>query len=149
MKNSILISLLIFSVISCSKSEKSDSIQYHQVFDSNVFPQQWQLIKMTGDIPNSETTGASMDWQESYQLNSDGTFTKSRNRDGKLTEGTGTFVFQDLSGGKYLELTYLSDTDIVGSCSGNRTEGLWLKSDKLVGTWSYCDGPGLEYERVK
>jgi hypothetical protein len=149
MKNLIFLSFFICSVISCSKNEKSDLVQYHQVFDSKLFPQKWQLVKMTGNIPNSETTGVAMNWQESYLLNSDGSFTKSRKRDGKLTEGSGTFVFKDISGGKYLELTYLSASDIIGSCNADHTEGFWLRSDKLVGTWSYCDGPGLEYERVK
>jgi len=141
MKNLMLISLLICTLSSCTKDEK---------FDSKQYPQKWQLIKMTGQIPNSETTGADMEWQESYLLNSDGTFTKSRERSGILTEVSGTFVFKDLSDGKFLELTYETDNDIIGSCYADHTESLWLKSEsKLMGTWSYCDGPGLEYERVK
>jgi hypothetical protein len=30
-----------------------------------------------GSIPNSETTGAAMEWQEFYLFNTNGTFTKS------------------------------------------------------------------------
>jgi hypothetical protein len=32
---------------------------------------------MSGSIPNSETTGAAMEWQEFYLFNTNGTFTKS------------------------------------------------------------------------
>lgn len=140
MKNLIFISLLICSLFSCSEDDK---------FNFEQYPQKWQLVKMTGQIPNSEVTGANMEWQESYMLNSDGTFTKYRERSGILTEASGTFAFKDLSGGKYLELTYESDNDIIGSCYSEPSESLWLKSkNKLMGTWSYCDGPGLEYRRV-
>jgi hypothetical protein len=32
---------------------------------------------MSGSIPNSETTGTTMEWQEFYLFNTNGTFTKS------------------------------------------------------------------------
>ncbi|MBE9491359.1 MAG: hypothetical protein IMY70_00620 [Bacteroidetes bacterium] len=141
MKNLIFISILTCTLFSCSKDDE---------FDFEQYPQKWQLIKMTGQIPNSETTGTNMEWQEYYILNSNGTFTKSRERRGILTEVSGTFVFKDLSDKKYLELTYESDNAIIGSCFSEPGESLWLKSEnRLMGTWSYCDGPGLEYERIK
>jgi hypothetical protein len=46
---------------------------------------------MTGQVPNSEVSGQAMKWQESYQLNSDGTFTKSREKNGSVTEATGNY----------------------------------------------------------
>ena len=135
------ITLFIFSLFSCSKDKK---------VDSGYYPQNWQLVKMTGQIPNSEVSGQAMEWQESYQLNSDGTFTKSRKKNGSVTEATGTFAFSDSQEGKFLILTYPEKNDIIGSCYAEPSEQLWLKSeDKLLGTWSYCDGPGLEYKRIK
>jgi len=141
MKNLIIISLLICTLFSCTKADE---------FDIKQYPQKWQLIKMTGQIPNSETTGTNMEWQEFYLLNSDSTFIKSRERDGILTEEYGSFSFEDLSDGKYLVLTYETDNTIIGNCTSELKEVLVLESNKsLVGTWSACDGPGLEYERIK
>ncbi len=141
MKNLSLISLLLCFVISCSKDQK---------VDPNRYPQKWQLVKMTGQIPNAETTGDDMEWQEYYVLYSDRTFSKYRERDSVSTNASGTFVFNTVSDATYLELHYGSGNDIIGSCTSDYTESLWLKSEsELIGTWFYCDGPGLEYARVR
>ena len=104
MKNLIFISLLICTLFSCTKTDE---------FNIEQYPQKWQLIKMTGQIPNSETTGTNMEWQEFYLLTSNATFIKSRERDGILTEESGNFSFEDLSDGKYLVLTYETDNTII------------------------------------
>jgi hypothetical protein len=141
MKNLIFISLLVCTLLSCTKEDEFDFEQYHQ---------KWQLIKMTGQIPNSETTGIDMEWQEFYLLNSNSTFIKSRERNGVLTEESGNFSFEDLSDGKYLVLTYGSDNSIIGNCTSDLKEVLMVKSDtRMLGTWSACDGPGLEYKRIE
>lgn len=139
MKTSFLLLLIIFATFSCSKDEN---------FDTDKYPQKWALVRMYGQIPTSETTGKNMEWQEYYFLKSDGSFFKHRERNGIDYEGSGSFTFVYETGEKFLILTYDSVNVIIGSCDANQTESLWLKSDsKLVGTWSYCDGPGLEYER--
>lgn len=141
MKNLLFISVLIYTLFSCTKDDG---------FDIEQYPQKWQLVKMTGQMPNSETTGADMEWQEFYLLNSDGSFTKSRERSDLLTEVSGAFTFKDSSEGKFLMLSYESDNTIIGNCSSKPFESLWLKSEnKMMGTWLICDGPGLEYKRVK
>lgn len=142
MKNLLFISLLIYILFSCTKDNE---------FDIEQYPQKWQLIKMTGGIPDSETTGTNMEWQEFYLLNSNATFIKSRERDGILTEESGHFLFEDLSDGKYLVLSYETDNSLIGSCySSSLKETLILEShNRLISTWSACDGPGLEYEIIK
>lgn len=143
MKNLIFISFLVYTLFSCARDHEFD-------FDSDQYPQKWQLISMTGQTPDSETTGADMQWQEFYRLNSNWTFTKSRERDGVLTEAAGTFIFSDSPDGKVLDLSYESDNAIIGSCYNEPSESLRLESEnKLAGTWSYCDGPGLVYERTE
>lgn len=138
MKNLVFISLFIFTLISCSKTKDED------------FPQKWQLIKTTGQIPNSERTGADMAFQEYYMFNSNGTFIKHRERDGKVIEAFGTFRFENESDGKYYYLTYNSVSELIGSCYSNNIETLRLKSgDILFNTWSGCDGTGLEYARIE
>lgn len=151
MKNLMLIAFLIGVLFSCTKSDKLEPEQYRE-FDIKQYPQTWQLVKMYGQIPNSETEGDKMEWQESYILNSDGTFTKSREYDGKKTSASGTFVFKEQKpDGTFVELTFEKTNSLIGSCySSSLKEILWMKSDNyIVGTWSYCDGPGLEYRRVQ
>ena len=133
--------LLLFVLVSCSKDKS---------LNSSSFPQKWQLVKMTGQVPNSETTGENMDWQEYYQFNSDGTFTKHRDYQGETYEATGTFLSTNQNGDTYFELDFNTDSPIIGSCDGPGMEVLWLKSsDQLINTWQNCDGPGMEYARVK
>ncbi|MFN8254943.1 MAG: hypothetical protein U0W24_04590 [Bacteroidales bacterium] len=137
MKKIIFTLLLTGTLFSCS-----DEFNYYL----GRYPQKWQLVKMKGELPNSERTGADMDWQEFYLLKSDGTFTKQREEDGIQTEAHGTFTLTN----NEIELVYDTNCLIIGSCSGNQTESLLIKSSvKLVGTWSYCDGPELEYKRVE
>lgn len=139
MKNISFIFLIIILLGSCQKE-----------FDYDQYPQKWKLIKMSGQLSNALTTGNDMEWQEYYLLDSNGTFIKSRERDGQHSEATGNFKFKDLSEGKFLQLNYNSISNLIGSCTSNISETLWVRSEnKMTGTWSYCDGPELEYERMK
>ncbi len=141
MKHLISTLLIIFVITSCSKDYD---------FESNKYPQKWALIEMTGQTPNSVKTGENMTWQEYYILKADGTFIKHREQDGVKYEASGDYTFQDKTDGKYLELAYDTDSEIIGSCLANQTENLRLTSaTQLMGTWLACDGPGLEYKRVE
>ncbi|WP_242922010.1 hypothetical protein [Pontibacter liquoris] len=140
MKQLLLGALLLCILFSCKKEDGFDFAQY---------PQKWQLVKMAGQIPNSETTGANMAWQEFYLLRADGTFKKSRERNGQVTEASGTYTIVTLADSKYLKLTYESDNSLIGSCTQEPTEELAFRPDnKLISSWQACDGPGLEYSRI-
>ncbi|MGZ9677579.1 hypothetical protein [Flavobacterium sp. GNP001] len=55
---------------------------------------------------------------------------------------SGTYTTTTQSDGTSFELTYPNDSVIIGSCYGNRKEGLFLDTNNsLSSTWSYCDGP--------
>jgi hypothetical protein len=111
--------------------------------------EKWELVKMSGSIPNSETTGTAMEWQEYYLFNNDGTFTKFRIRNKIETKATGTYTTIYDQYGKYLELTYPNDNELIGNCLGDLKEILFLKANNtLSSSWSACDGPGLEYKMV-
>ena len=141
MKNSFLLLLIICFALSCSKDKDEN-------FDIDEYPQKWILVKMSSQVPNSETTGENMVWQEYYALQADGSFIKHREIDGTTYEAAGTFALMDLADDKYLKLTYDKDYEIIGSCAANQTETLRIVSgNKIAGTWLACDGPGLEYER--
>ncbi len=109
----------------------------------------WKLIQMTGSISDSETTGSEMEWQEYYLLRNDGTFLKSRDRDGAITEVSGKYRLIDSSNGKSLEFVFNGKSEIIGSCSPNLKEEMSFQSEnRFSSTWQSCDGPGLIYEKM-
>jgi hypothetical protein len=144
---------LLGMLLSCSKD--SDQVPDKSCLgeiklEALKFPQTWTLIKVTGSMINSETTGTNMPWQESIALKSDGTFTKSRNQNNQITEASGTYAFMLAGSENSVELTlsYQTTSSLIGSCYGSLVEKYYQPSIcKLLGTWSYCDGPGLEYEK--
>jgi hypothetical protein len=71
MRKIIILFLFLATLLSCSNNDVSTSKDYQG---------KWQLTQMTGRTANSETTGSNMEWQESYLLNADGTFKKSREK---------------------------------------------------------------------
>jgi len=142
MKKQILFLMIIGILFSCNKNE--DNINLENQIIGN-----WKLVQMTGSIPNSETTGTEMEWQEIYRLNADGTFLKSRDRDGVITEVSGTYTLINNSNEPLLELTFDSESQIVGSCTSNTKETMSLQSETIfLSSWNACDGPGLKYEKI-
>ena len=67
MKSQFLILMVIGLLFSCNKDNNATDLE-NQIIGN------WKLIKMTNSMSNSETSGSEMEWQETYQLFSDGTF---------------------------------------------------------------------------
>lgn len=151
MKNLIFVTVLIGSFISCSLNKGIEPENLEENIDIEKYSHKWELIEMSGNIANMPTaTGSAMEWQEYYILNLDSTFTKSRKRDNIVKEESGTYVFLTLSDGKYLELSYNSDNDLIGNCTSESKELLKLNSDNtMIGTWWACDGPALIYKKIE
>jgi hypothetical protein len=151
MQNFVWAIAMIFLLSSCSEDEPTLTSCTEKVDIASLqFPQTWKLVKMTGSMINTETTGANMDWQETILLNADGTFTKTRDRNNETVEASGTYSFALTADLKIAELTltYPSENNLIGSCYGLLIEKYLLFTQcKLTGTWSHCDGPGLEYEK--
>ena len=140
MKKQILFLMIIGILCSCSKND---------INLENQIIGNWKLIQMSGTIPNSETTGTEMQWQETYLLNTDGTFQKSRNRDGVITEISGTYKLINNSTESLLELNFNSESEIIGSCTSNTKETMNIQSETIfLSSWNACDGPGLRYEKI-
>jgi hypothetical protein len=140
MKKQILFLIIIGILCSCSKND---------INLENQIIGNWKLIQMSGTIPNSETTGTEMDWQETYLLNTDGTFQKSRNRDGVITDISGTYKLINNSTESLLELNFNSESEIIGSCTSNTKETMNIQSETIfLSSWNACDGPGLRYEKI-
>jgi hypothetical protein len=122
MKKQILFLIIIGILCSCSKND---------INLENQIIGNWKLIQMSGTIPNSETTGTEMEWQETYLLNTDGTFQKSRNRDGVITDISGTYKLINNSTESLLELNFNSESEIIGSCTSNTKETMNIQSETI------------------
>jgi hypothetical protein len=139
MKKIIVLLFFVTALFSCSSDDESPFKDYKG---------KWILTQMTGMTANSKTTGSEMQWQEFYVLDANGTFTKSREKDGFVIEITGTYSQINSSTGTVLLFTYSINSDIIGSCSSELKEELnFLSENVLLSTWQQCDGPGLKYEK--
>ena len=149
MKNFLPLFLLAFTLFACS--EKEDLNVETTQSASGQYPQKWQLVSMSGNIANAKpTTGTGMAWQEHYLLNADGSFTKTRVQNGTSTEASGTFSLENNNGESYFVFTYKINSPIIGNCTSDLKEVLAIRSsDSMYSTWLACDGPGLEYKKVK
>jgi len=132
MKSIIVTTLICIIIISCSTNEG--------------FPQKWKMVKMAGQLPNSEKVGDEMEWQEFYLLNKDGSFTKNRDRDGIITEVSGVYTLLEEPNETFYVLTFNTTNDINGSCSQGVERLSLIDPTTIKGTWNICDGPGTEYE---
>ena len=151
MKNLTIVGLFVLGIMTaCTNSEETDMENLRQSSSLEQY-QQWQLVEMSGSMANvPPASGSDMEWQEYYRFYPDSTFIKSRTRDGSTIEKSGTYSAVTLEDGEYLELTYPSENDLIGNCSGELKELLFFESEaKLIGTWQACDGPGLVYEKVE
>ena len=143
MKKIGILLLLASLVISCSKNNETETI-----ISSIEF---YELVKMSGSFAGSEATGTEMEWQETYTLNTkDSTFTKTRYVNDYILKANGTFSYKTIDNQKYIQLLFNKDTELIGNCYNNLLETLAIieNGTKLISTWSACDGPGLEYNKL-
>lgn len=106
---------------------------------------------MSGNFSDSVEEGEDMEWQESYILRSDQTFTKTRITPGLTLTGDGIFEFFSEFEEAGIKFTFEQDSEIIGNCTGDQIEYLYLDPDNktLLASWWACDGPGLFYHRVE
>ena len=114
------------------------------------FPQQWQLIRMSGTYNEGWKTGAELDYQEFYLLNPDSTFLKSRLQDGLRISAYGTFSIRDIDDDTYFVFSYSEENEITGLCGSSLTEeALILNGSYITESAPACESPILTYFRVK
>ena len=149
MRKALLFALALAPVVSCQKEDAAKA-PAPALAPAPAYPQTWQLVKLTGQMPGYIKTGADLPWQETYVFQADGTFTKTRQQGPAVAGARGTFAVQDFSGSPYAVLTYAAPSPLIGSCTASQgTETLAVRADDtLVSTWQACDGPGLEYKKV-
>ncbi|MBC9794866.1 hypothetical protein [Sinomicrobium weinanense] len=119
---------------------------------NHPYPQKWELFKTKGAFEGSEATGEDMEWQETYMLYSDSTFTKTRVKKNGTMTGHGTFSIVENEGEVFFSLTYTDkDNPIIVSCSGNNEEHLYFRPDEeaLINGAVICDWGSSFYKIVK
>jgi hypothetical protein len=114
--------IAIFILISCSEPDTSS----FEDTELQFVDQKWELVRMTGSMVDSTTTGAAMEWQEYYVFSADGTFQKIRTRDSVVTKAAGTFEVAEYENDDtdYLELRYTEGLELIGNCFDNQNEVL-------------------------
>lgn len=150
MKKIITLSVLLCIFYSCSI--ETDPLP-------DLVPQgTWKLVRTHGQVPNSERTGAQMEFQETYQLLEDRTFVKKREQDGITTQASGTYILDEegfSSSGEtaiwFIKMIYEEQNNLIASCTSSQLEeDLYFTMDhRLISTHHQCDGLGLEYMKIK
>jgi hypothetical protein len=142
MKKLIACLIFLWGLYACSSS---DDINDSEPELSGT----WKLIEMSGSVPNSETSGENMEWQETYRFQPDGSFIKSRTRDEETIEATGTYRWISETEERLLELEFNTENQIVCSCYQNNSETMRFQSETVfISSWFACDGPGLIYKKI-
>ncbi|MCE2612341.1 hypothetical protein LVD13_05095 [Flavobacteriaceae bacterium D16] len=147
MRTHLLLVLIVLSLSCTNDNQEINSLE----FNASVLPQKWKLVSMTGNFSGSVEEGEDMEWQETYILTSDQTFTKTRETAELTLTGTGTFQFFSENEAVGIVFTFNEDFEIIGNCTGDQIEYLYLDTDQktLVASWWACDGPGLFYQRIE
>lgn len=147
MRSSIL---FLFTLIISSCSWNDQSIE-NKKLSINKYPQEWKLVKMTTGLSGTEKRGEKMSWQESYMFKSDGSFLKTRKRDGEVRSANGKYSLQEKNREKFFKLEYDNESPLIGNCSSENTEYLYFDEhgDYLMSNWWACDGPGLYYQEKR
>ncbi|WP_273275769.1 hypothetical protein [Maribacter polysiphoniae] len=139
--------VLIFLLVTVSACNENDT---GQQFDSDVFPQRWTLVRMSVGMSTNFVEGDEMKWQETFVLRENGTFTKTRDTKGDVISASGTFLFSNDAGDKFLFLEFEEESPIIENCPGETLETYnLLSSASLSGGAVSCDGSALLYERVE
>lgn len=149
MKKSLGSLIILLTIFSCSVESPLKKA-------TNITGE-WVLVKMHGQIPNSETTGTDMEWQESYNLEEDGTFKKTRIRNNDTTIVTGTYklteegyTIHEEQVNTFVEFFHDSENQIIENCTSDLVEYLYVTANiRMISTAEACDRPGLEYEQEK
>lgn len=148
MKKSLFI-LFAAVFLSCSDKEEPS-------VEPNLIGE-WVLVQTEGQFAGSKQTGSEMPFQETYVLQNDGSFTKTRLKDGEEIKATGTFEVTETSEFLHVEEAIASvffhhntQNPLIATCySSSLTEELYLTTGgELISLHHTCDGLGLQYEQI-
>lgn len=121
------------------------------VFDVNSYPQTWQLKSMSLGLSGETIKDDDLPYQQTLVLKPNGDFEKTRIVSDSISKGSGSFLFNESETSTLLVLNYYTETYLIESCSRDKTiETLFLASSYTIFDGSSpCDGPSLDYIRIK
>ncbi|WP_300440765.1 hypothetical protein [Christiangramia sp.] len=143
-------SVISISLFSCSNQNTDEIVSLDLA--TMEYPQKWELFKMSvGMLTGSEVSGDDMNYQEYYIFNVDNTFSKTRIEDQTETTVKGIYSIEIKENEQGFSLVYDQENGLIGNCSLEPTEYLYIGSDHhtLLNSWWACDGPGLFYKKVE
>ena len=140
MKKLLIALSALFILSSCDKEES---------FDTNTFPQKWELVSMTAN--GSTRTGNDMSYRETYVLNKDSTFVKTRIKIEIIETASGTFTIKKFDNNPYFVFKYASKNNFIADCNPmGLQEYLIIQSNSsITNNNGACDMHSLEYKRVE
>ncbi len=139
--------LLLAPIVLFSCNEDADPVR--------TLVGEWDLVSAYSVWTGRTYVGDEMNYQQTYQFRSDGTFTKTQILDGNLQEGKGSYSTEQpeavaIEAGARLNviLNFTEGEELAGNCFGPNLENLVLnRNQELKNSWSACDGPGLTYKK--
>jgi hypothetical protein len=142
-----LLLLVVASIMFISCNEDADPVR--------SLVGEWDLVSAYSVWTGTTYVGDEMNYQQTYQFRSDGTFTKIQIVDGILQEATGSYSTEEpeavaTEAGARLNVTlnFTEGKELAGNCFGPNLENLVLnRNQELKNSWSVCDGPGLTYKK--
>lgn len=135
-----VVSFSLFLLLACCGDSKPEDPQIVGT---------WELVRMSGQTPDSETTGAEMAWQERISLAPDSTFVKLQIENGLERSAVGRYTLSQNPDGYSLILIYEDDNELIANCTHSLEEHLTIDNDgNMTGSWWACDGPGLFYHKA-
>jgi methionine salvage enolase-phosphatase E1 len=137
MKNFTFLIGCFLMLASCSSKDSDDKAivsDYHG---------KWTNVIAVKDLTNPYV------WRESYEFNSDNTFTKTRIYKNVTTTAAGTFQNYAEERGINLVLTYTTASTLILNCSSGLVESLTInKAGYLDNNGRMCDAEAT-YEKTK
>ncbi|HET7360353.1 MAG TPA: hypothetical protein VFI78_00300 [Salinimicrobium sp.] len=151
MRNSTIIFVLIALIYSCT----TDPIESTEKDLTGIsVTGKWKVIKATHSMSCEEKPDTILPFQESYLLNGDGTFVKTRIENEDTLTVSGTYAFVEgtqayKSADYYIKLKHPSESTIIVNCENSLNEYLFFTEDQnLKNNANACDRMYLEYQKA-
>lgn len=158
MKN--LVFIFVFLMLMSCSGDSIETGEFNSLEEINALKEfspagKWTLVKISGPQYDHEKTGEEMGFFDTYILNSDGTFIKSRTEGNTTTKASGRFdlihywpAINPEPVVAYVKFTHSSENEIIFTCDDNLVEIFYFTPDnRLVSSRGICEGMVLTFTR--
>lgn len=155
MKKPAPIFILFLMIVSCSSEMETGLEEFNALGEFDPVGE-WTLVKISGPQVDEEQTGEEIEFFETYLLNRDGTFTKTRTEGNSTTKISGKYILSHYWPAinpepviAYVNFTYASDSKIISTCGDSLMERFYFTPDyRLVSSQKNCEGMVFTYRRI-